>query len=137
LEALFNMALAQQQLAMPRKARESWNLYLQKDRSSPWADEARKNLARIQSEQTLFKENDQVLTDFLAAYRSHDNALAQKIHNETKGGLTPTTLPLQLSQRYLLAKQSGQEIEARESLDAMIFIGRFEQEQHSEFFFLS
>jgi tetratricopeptide (TPR) repeat protein len=137
LEALFNKALAQQQLGMPRQARESWTLYLQKDPSSQWADEARKNLARIQSEQTLFKKKDEVLADFLAAYRHHDDALAQKIHNETKGGVTPVTLPLQLSQRYLQAKQNGHDVEARESLDAMAFIGRFEQEQHSEFFFLS
>lgn len=137
LEALFNKALAQQQLKMPRQARETWTLYLQKDPSSPWAEEARKNLARIQSEQTLFKKNDEVLANFLAAFRSHDNALAQRIHDETKGGLTLITVPLQLSQRYLLAKASGNVPEARESLDALTFIGRFEQEQHSEFFFLN
>ena len=42
LEALFNKSLALQELAMPREAKESWRLYLQKDTSSPWADEARK-----------------------------------------------------------------------------------------------
>ena len=45
LEALFNKSLALQELGMPREAKESWTLYLQKDPSSPWADEARKNLA--------------------------------------------------------------------------------------------
>ena len=137
LEALFNKALALYELGSPRQAKESWELYLQKDGTSQWADEARKNLARIESEQSLFKSEDQVLTDFLAAYRNQDNERAQKIHNETKGPLNAMSVPLQLSRRFLLAKQSGNEAEARESLDAMSFIGRFEQEQHSEFFFLN
>jgi hypothetical protein len=59
LEALFNKALALQELGMPQQARESWLLYLQKDPSSPWAEEARKHLARIES-QTLFKSEEQV-----------------------------------------------------------------------------
>lgn len=33
-----------------------------------------------------------------------------------------------------MAKQRGDEAEAKESLDAMTFIGSFEQAQHSEFF---
>jgi hypothetical protein len=137
LEALFNKALAQQALNMPREAKESWTLYLQKDQSSPWADEARKNLARIKGEQTLFKKDDEVLADFLAAYRDHDDARVQKIHDETKGALTTVMVPLQLSRRYLVAKQNGNEAEAAESLAAMAFLGRYEQEKHSEFFFLN
>jgi tetratricopeptide (TPR) repeat protein len=137
LEALFNQALAQQELGLPRQAKESWNLYLQKDPSSPWADEARRHLARIGNEQSLFKSPDTVLTDFLDAFRQQDQARAQKIHNETKGPLNDFTVPLQLSDRYLSAKQKGDEAGARECLAAMEFIGRFEQSQNSEFFFLS
>ncbi|MDX6695536.1 MAG: hypothetical protein QOF02_3139 [Blastocatellia bacterium] len=138
LEALFNKALALQELASPRQAKEAWTLYLQKDSSSPWADEARRNLARLDKEQArLFKKDEQVLQDFLAAYRNQDEARARKIHNETKGKLTGTVVPLQLSRRYLLAKQRGDEAEANESSAAMSFIGSFEQAQNSEFFFLS
>jgi tetratricopeptide (TPR) repeat protein len=137
LEALFNKSLALQELRLPREARDSWTLYLQKDPSSPWADEARKNLTRIESQQTLSRTDEQVLADFLTAYQNHDYARAQMIHNETKGALTKITVPLQLSQRYLVARQTGNEAEARESLDAMTFIGGYEQEQNSEFFFLN
>jgi CHAT domain-containing protein/Tfp pilus assembly protein PilF len=136
LEALFNKSLALQELGMPREAKESWTLYLQKDPSSPWADEARKNLARIESEQTLYKTDEQVLSDFLTAYRNHDATRAQKIHNETKGLLKGTIVPLQLSRRYLLAKQRGSEAEAKESLEALTFIGSFEQAQNADLFFL-
>lgn len=135
LEALFNWSLALQEMGTRREATQSWNLYLQKDPSSPWAEEARKNLARIASEQSLFKSDEQVLDDFLAAFRAQDEALAAKIHNETKGALTSVTVPLQLSRRFLLARRSGNEAEAKESLAALTYIGRFEREQNSEFFF--
>lgn len=137
LEALFNKSLALQELRMPRQAKESWTLYLQKDSSSAWADEARKNLARLESQQTLIKKDEEVLSDFLTAYHNHDDARAQTIHNETKGLLREPALPLQLSRRYLIARQRGDQAGAKESLEAMTFIGSFEQAQHSEFFFLN
>jgi len=137
LEALFNRSLALQELGLPRQAKESWTLYLQKDSSSPWADEARRNLARLDNQQTRFKTDEQVLEDFLTAYRNHDDARAQKIHNETKGLLRGASVPLRLSRRYLIAKQQGNEAEARESIEAMSFIGSFEQAQTDEFFFLN
>lgn len=137
LEALFNKSLALQELGLTREAKDSWNLYLQKDASSPWADEARKHLSRLDNEQALFKQDQQVLSDFLTAYRNHDFERAQTIHNETKGLLRTPAIALQLSWRYLMAKQRGDEPEAAESLAAMAYIGSFEQAQHSEFFFLS
>jgi len=136
-EALFNRSLALQELGMPREAKESWILYLQKDPSSPWADEARKNLARIENATTLSRTDEQVLSEFLTAYRDHDESRAQEIHNETKGLLKGPAVALQLSRRYLIAKQRGDEAEAKESLGAMGFIGNLEQAQHSEFFFLN
>lgn len=135
LEALFNLALARQELKMPREARESWTLYLQKDPSSRWADEARKNLARIETDQALKRSDREVLEDFLTAYRNHDEPRAQRIHDETKGQLKPFGVALQLSRRYLVAKQRGNEAEAQESLDALSAIGRFEQTRDAEFFF--
>jgi tetratricopeptide (TPR) repeat protein len=137
LEALFNRSLALQELGLPQQAKESWTLYLQKDASSRWAEEARRNLSLIDNEQTRFKTEQQVLDDFLIAYRNRDDARAQKIHNETKGLLGGAAVSLQLSRRFLLAKQRGDESEARESIDALTFIGNFEQTQNSEFFFLS
>jgi CHAT domain-containing protein len=135
LEALFNRSLALQELKMPRQASESWQLYLQKDSSSPWAEEARKHLARNESGQTLFKSDEEVLSSFLAAYRNHDDARAQRIHNETKGLLRDPALPLQLSRRYLIARQRGNEAEAGESIAALLFIGTLEQTQNADYFF--
>jgi Tfp pilus assembly protein PilF len=137
LEALFNKSLALEELKLPRQAKQSWTLYLQKDSTSPWADEARKHLAQVADEQASFKTDEQVLQDFLTAYRSHDEARAQTIHNETKGLLKGAAVPLQLSRRYLEAKRRGDDTEAKESLEAMNFIARYEREQNSDFFFLN
>lgn len=137
LEALFNKSLALQETgSLQREAKESWTLYLQKDPSSPWAEEARRNLSRIESEQSRFiKADEQVLEDFLTVYRNQDYAHAQKIHDETKGLLNEVTVPLQLSRRYLLAKQRDDGAEAKESIESLAFIGSFEQAQHADFFF--
>lgn len=136
LEALFNKSLALQEFPLPREAKESWTLYLQKDPSSPWAAEARKNLARIQDEQAFFKSDEEVLSDFLAAFRQHDDARAHAIHNETKGFLNGATVPLQLCRRYLTAARSDDKTTAKESLDALVFLGNFEQAKHNDAFFL-
>ncbi|MBV9211679.1 MAG: CHAT domain-containing protein [Acidobacteria bacterium] len=136
LEALFNKSLALQEMKnVPGRAKESWKLYLQKDSSSPWAEEARRNLSRLEGAQSLFKKNEEVLEDFLNALRLQDDARAQKIHDETKGMLNDTCVPLQLSQRYLLAKKRGDEAQAQESLAGMAFIGSYERERRDDFFF--
>lgn len=136
LEALFNKSLALQELRMPRQAKESWTLYLEKDPSSPWAEEARKNLTRIESGQSLFRTDEQVLTDFLTAFRNHDAAFAQQIHNDTKGLLRGTAVPLQLTRRCLLAMKRGDDAERNESIDALRLIGGFEQNQNNDQFFV-
>lgn len=137
LEALFNKSLVLTELEWPHQAKESWTLYLLKDPSSPWADEARKRLAALPNEQALFKTNDQVLSDFVSAFSQRDYQRAQNIHNETKGLLRRVAVPLQFSRRYLAARQARDEAIARESLQALAFIGNYEQSQHNDSFFLS
>lgn len=136
LEALFNKSLALQTLGMTREARESWALYLQKDSTSQWAEEARRNAARLSEEQTRFKSDAEVLEDFLAAYRAGDDERARRIHHETKGLLRGPAVPLQLARRCLAARRRGDEREAAESVAAMTYVGRFERDGADDFFFL-
>jgi len=136
LEALFNKALALQELDLLREAKESWRLYLQKDPSSPWADEARKNLATLESRQSsLQKSPEQVLSDFLTAYRNRDGARAYRIHNDTKGTLNRVTIPLQLAHRYVNAMKQRNQAESKESLEVLLYIGDFDEMQNGDAFF--
>ena len=48
-DAYFNKALSLQAMPVPGKAREAWEEYLKRDPTSPWANEARKNLELIGS----------------------------------------------------------------------------------------
>lgn len=142
LEALFNKALAQQELGQPRQAKETWALYLQKDSSSPWAEEARRNLARLDDARSRMETNEEalekrVLRDFFAAYRDGDYESARRIHNATKGLLRSPAVVQQLSRLHLDAKLGGDSDAAKESLEALALIGDSERSRHSDFFFLN
>ncbi len=50
VEALFNRALATEGLFLHEQTRLSWARYLSADPSSPWADEARSRLARLEED---------------------------------------------------------------------------------------
>jgi len=133
-EARFNKSLTLQKLDLTQQAKESWEIYLQKDSASKWADEARKNLEKLSAPQSLFKSKEKILEDFLAAYRNKDDPFALRIHNETKGYLRDVSIPLLLSRRLLEARRERDEASEKESIEAMEFIGGFEREKHADFF---
>lgn len=133
-EARFNKSLTLQKLDLLQQAKESWEIYLQKDSTSKWADEARKNLEKLAASQSRFKSKEQILEDFLAAYRNKDDPFAQRIHNETKGSLRDISIPILLSRRLLEARLDGNKADEKESIEAMEFIGGFEREKHADFF---
>lgn len=133
-EARFNKSLTLQKLGLTQQAKDSWEIYLQKDSASKWADEARKNLEKLSQPQSLFKSKEKILEDFLAAYRNKDDPFALRIHNETKGYLSNISIPLLLSRRLLEARRERNEVSEKESIEAMEFIGGFEREKHADFF---
>lgn len=136
LEALFNKALCLQELGSSNEAKEAWNLYLEKDPNSRWAQEARKYLESLENLNKLSKTKEQVLEDFLNAYRGGDEEkkFAWKINCQTKDMLEEVWLPGQLTRRYLEAKRDKQQPEAKESIEALNFIGRREETRNADFF---
>ncbi len=76
LEARFNKAITLQILNSPTEARKAWQDYLNLDADSQWAEEARQNLKRLDSRQSQNKTSDEILRDFLAAYRANDGESA-------------------------------------------------------------
>ena len=59
----------------------------------------------------------------------------KSIHNHTKGTLSEKALPLQLSRRYLISRHDGSDADAKESLNALIYLGNSEQTQNGDSFF--
>jgi CHAT domain-containing protein/cytochrome c-type biogenesis protein CcmH/NrfG len=127
IEALFNKSLCLQELGLYNEAKESWQNYLEKDSTSDWADEARKNLQSPENLKTTSKTKEQVLDDFLNAYRSGDYEFARKINCQTKEMLTEVWLPDQLTRRYLETRE-------QENIDALNFIGNLEKTRYADFF---
>jgi CHAT domain-containing protein len=134
LEALFNKALTLQELNLPRMAKETWELYLQKDSTSKWADEGRKNLEKVAQMQSSFKTKEKVLDDFLTAYLNGNEEFAWKINCQTKEMISGVWLPDQLSRRYLEARKNKDESTAKESIDALTYIGNLEHDRNADFF---
>lgn len=136
LEPLFNKALTLQAIPLKNEAKDAWNLYLQRDPDSKWADEARKSLEKLELMGSGSKRTkEQVMNDFLAAYRSHDEATALNIQNSTKGVLTGLSPAEQLTQKFLEARRAHDGPAIKELSEAMIYIGNLEKEKYADFFF--
>jgi CHAT domain-containing protein/Flp pilus assembly protein TadD len=80
LEAYFNRALVLQQMMSSEQAISAWNDYLQKDSTSPWADEARANLKLLTEQRQNKAWNvDNSFRRFLAARENHDDTEAWNV----------------------------------------------------------
>lgn len=132
--ALFNKSLCLQELRRYTPAKESWNLYLEKDGKSGWADEARKNLERLEILKTTSKTKEQILEDFLAAYRNRDEEKVWKIQSQTRETISGKWIPDQISRRFIEAKIRGDDAIATESIEALKFIGNLEKDKNADFF---
>jgi CHAT domain-containing protein len=69
LEPLFNRALLRQHLGQSFQAKEDWDNYLKKDATSPWAEEARRNLKLIEERNKKVSQREEGL--FVAFQQAH------------------------------------------------------------------
>jgi CHAT domain-containing protein len=77
LEALFNRALAEQNLTLFDQAEQDWREYLKRDSTSPWAEEARKYLKLLEERKAKTAgTRDQLISDFLKAYETQNDDAA-------------------------------------------------------------
>ena len=84
LEALFNLALVQENQGLYHEAQVTWRAYLEKDSSSQWAVEARENLKQLE-EKTRTSENAAPVDAFMIAYRARDDTTAWEIYRRNHG----------------------------------------------------
>ena len=77
LEPLFNRALCREYMMLTQQSENDWRLYLEKDSTSRWADEARQRLREREKQNinlTPTKEN--LYKEFLGAFHSGDRKTA-------------------------------------------------------------
>jgi CHAT domain-containing protein/Tfp pilus assembly protein PilF len=126
LEPLFNRALCHQYMSLPQQAADDWRKYLEKDSQSSWADEARQNLQRIESQKNKTSQNkDQILQNFLDAHRSGDEGTAWRLISSNRD-VTGSFVENVLLDKYLDMEANGQVVAARENLDALSYAGELE-----------
>jgi CHAT domain-containing protein len=126
LEAQWNLALCHQDQSLWRTAEEDWKKYLEKDSSSPWAEEAKGNLAKVTGKIKQAGGNREgVYQDFLEAYRGRDAERAWGAYKRSRVS-TGSFVAERLINNYLSLALSGKSTEAEEYLSALLFIGNVE-----------
>jgi CHAT domain-containing protein/tetratricopeptide (TPR) repeat protein len=130
LEPRFNRALCLQEMLAVNVAKEAWREYLQLDSTSPWADEARQNLERLEQKKSLNKTSRELTNDFLEAFRNNDAEKAWAIQSRNKEMINGKLIPQQLAKLFLEASGA----EKAEYLAALRFSAELEASKGDLFF---
>ncbi|HEV8240229.1 MAG TPA: CHAT domain-containing protein [Thermoanaerobaculia bacterium] len=125
-EALFDHALALEQLHLPQSTQAAWRVYLDVDPTSPWADEARRHLlagdapsssSTARSGADAAADGDRIRAELAAAGASGDNVhLAELV--KTFRGMARQTVPEDLLPGWAGAVLGGDDAEAERQLSA-------------------
>lgn len=134
LDAYFNQALVIQSLNLPNQAKEAWEKYLELDPTSAWAKEARENLKIIETNQPISKTKEQVLQEFLEARQTGDHEKAWQTLSRNREMITGKLIPQQLAFLFVDAKAATDEIRAKEYLEALVYVGKLEEENGSDLY---
>ena len=132
LEAHFNLALCHQYQLLWRTAEEDWKKYLEKDNQSPWAEEARKNLSKIEEQIKKVGQNrDQIQNSFWDAYQKRDGGQAWLAFKNSRLS-TGSFITNRLIDDYISLMLSSKSTEADDKLQALLFIGNMEFDKVGE-----
>ena len=131
-EAHFNKAVCLQSRQMPHEAKNAWQDYLKLDSSSKWADEARKNLDLLNSQNLKTGKSDNAAQDFLDAYRNGEEERAKTILNQNNEMISGKLLHQQLA--FLFSETEPEK--RADYLAALQYAGKLEKENFNDSFFL-
>jgi CHAT domain-containing protein len=133
-DALFNRAVLDEHMALDAKAEEDWRGYLQKDSSSPWADEARRRLRQLEERRERgARERETSFEEFAAAFRDGDAERAWGPLGRSRSR-TGNAIVERLVDSYLEAHAAGRADEAAENLRMLSFAGDVEERQAGDRF---
>jgi CHAT domain-containing protein/tetratricopeptide (TPR) repeat protein len=122
LEPKFNRALCLQALPSPEQAKQAWREYLELDADSQWAEEARRNLQNLESQESKERSADELERDFLAAFGQKNNDEAWLLLSRNRELIREKYLPQRLAMSFL--KASGNEKQTL--LQALQYAGELE-----------
>jgi len=133
-EAYFNRALAEQYLTLYNEAERDWREYLKLDSTSPWAEEARKNLKLLddrKAKTSIIKE--QLIVDFIKAYgtRNDDSAWAALSRGRARTG---NVIVEALIDDLLSLEVGGRWAEANDKQQMLSYAGKVEEQSVADRF---
>lgn len=128
-EALFNRALAEQYLMLYDQAEQTWREYLKLDSTSPWADEARRNLKLLEERKTrVAGTRKELIESFSKAYASQSDEAAWAALSPSRGRTGNAVVEALLDDVLSLAA-SGRGTEADEKQRMLAYAGRIEEQR--------
>jgi len=136
LEPLFNRALAEQYLTLYDQAEQHWREYLKRDSTSPWAEEARRNLKLLEERKARTSGTKrQLIADFLKAYetRNDDAAWAALSLSRARTG---NAIIEALLDDLLSLDASGRGSEANAKQRMLMYAGALEEQRVGDRFTL-
>lgn len=132
LEPLFNRALVLEALVNREQAKRAWQEYLARDRTSLWADEAKRRLQNLETEQSLERPAAELERDFLDAFRARNEERAGLLLRRNRELIREKYLPQRLAMSYLENKTPGGE--KQEFLRALEYAGELEKNRSGDRF---
>jgi CHAT domain-containing protein/tetratricopeptide (TPR) repeat protein len=121
-EALFNRALCYERLRLIQLAKTDWENYIGKDPNSRWADEAGQHLAAIKERGKSSRNDDQLLQEFVTAYRAGQDQEAWSAfisaQRSARNGVVEKLLD-----EYIELSAEGSDAEATEKLSQLSYAG--------------
>jgi CHAT domain-containing protein len=121
-EPRFNRAICLGLLLDTEEAKSAWREYIQLDPDSKWSEEARQNLDKLEHSTPRERSSTELESDFLAAFRSGDDASAGKLISENRELIRDKYLPVRLAMSFAV----GPEDRRDELLRALEYSGEIE-----------
>jgi CHAT domain-containing protein len=136
-EPRFNRALTLAAMNLPLQEAKAWEAYLEFDSTSQWADEARQRLdiLRTNSSYRRSRTSDELLQQFLTAYRQNDDELAYQLVSKNREMITSKLIPQKLAFSFSAAETGS--AAASEYLDALKYVGKLELARTKDPFWLT
>jgi CHAT domain-containing protein len=129
LEALFNRALCEQQLKLSSQAETDYREYLRRDSTSPWAEEARRNLqALTESRQSDGGRQKELFERFVKSYHDRDAARAWQAIRQSRSR-SGNRIAERLLDQYLEAIAQNNNDAAAENFRMLSFASTLESQQ--------
>ncbi|HEU4509289.1 MAG TPA: CHAT domain-containing protein [Pyrinomonadaceae bacterium] len=126
LEALFNRALCEEQMMLYVQAENDWREYLNRDSTSPWAEEARRRLQLLEEKKKKATQTrDDLFKNFTQAFESRNDDAAWSALSVSRGRTGNAIVESLLDQFFRLSAENSNE-EAGAVLQKLFYAGEVE-----------